>query len=187
MTDRDSTSLALALALQLEAMQQVGHTLDTFRKNQEKKDGEYALRLDQQLNGGGSAAGCGGSSGAVCDSIPTSLTRARQMWQLHTDAELARKIAQEQTDSEVAGRGGGAGAMWTKDWRQKFAQEEADYKLAIQLLADDNGGRGGSADGRGRGGGGAGGRGGAGHRGGGGGRGDEIVDPNILALRRLPL
>jgi hypothetical protein len=48
----------------------------------------------------------------------------------------------------------------------KIAQEQADYEVALTLQADLDGGRG---RGRGRGGGG------------------EIVDPNILALRRLPL
>lgn len=116
MTDRDSTHLALALQLEecglsscpvmpLEAMQQVGAELNNFTKKRELEDSKYAQHLDRLLNGDGSAAGCGGSYGAVyggSGSITTSLTQAQQMWQLHTDAELARKIAQDQADHEVA-------------------------------------------------------------------------------------
>ncbi len=163
------------------------------RKLQEKEfDGSGgAVRGDRGGDHVDGGTGCG-DHGA----ISASLIQARNMWQEQTDAKFAHKIEQEQKDHEVAlnlqahfkgghdsarairggsaGHHGGAvragghshrgsvghrgGAMWNEKQYQKNTQEEASYKIALQLLADDNGGRGG-----------------------------EIVDPNILALRRLPL
>jgi hypothetical protein len=141
---------------------------------QQQTDYEVALKLQAHFDGGRDCASAGsGRNGAsaVCGSavIGSGVHSHRGSAGHHGGAVRAGG------HSHRGSVGHHGGAMWNCIQFQKNTQEEADYKLALQLLAEDDG----CGDGSG------GHRGSAGHHGGSGGHDSASGSGGVMTIEQL--